>query len=337
MVAQAATIPSVRGVFKYQSSKVPRSLLSTGKVFLNRQVNGSDDLPVGTDPTDTEYDVHNGRSLGLNLDDNGFQLVEHKYNHIDYYSEDQIVNRYYPEVAEYIKQKLGAKKVYVFDHNVRTARTQSWMNQEGEDQPAEGKIVGSKFNVQSPAVVVHNDYTLTAAKERVRQLAEPPRKNDSWGVNTNQEPLISPEELPELLNGRWAIVNLWRNIAEEPVNDMPLAMCDAQTIDMDQLITFEIRYDDRVGENYFAVPRDQNKWYYFPKMVKDEAILLKVWDSEGKDVRALNDKAEVDADKAKENGGVSASFSFHSAFKDPSANPNGPSRESIELRTVVFY
>eukprot|EP00164_Ancoracysta_twista_P007618 GFYU01010850.1.p1 GENE.GFYU01010850.1~~GFYU01010850.1.p1 ORF type:complete len:332 (-),score=90.65 GFYU01010850.1:128-1123(-) len=328
-----ATDPATKGFFTYQSDKVPCSLVSTGNVYLNRAVTGSDAEPTGLDPTPVEYDVYDGRDAGLTIDSNGFQLFEHKYSHVDYYDEQQIVTKYYPEVAAFLKEKLGAKKVYVFDHNVRSAATQSWMNKPQGDGPTK-ELKGSQLKVQSPAGVVHNDFSMHSSKRRLHQLAEPPRVNDPWDVDKTNKPLIDPEELAQLESGRWAMINVWRNIADTPVQDMPLALCDAPTIDMEQLVTFEIRYEDRIGENYFAVPREQNRWYYFPKMVKDEALVLKVWDSEGKHVKNLDDNG-VQTSPATD--GVEASFSFHSAFSDPAAAPDCPKRESIELRTVVFY
>lgn len=83
------------------------------------------------------------------------------------------------------------------------------------------------------------------------------------------------------LKGRYMFINVWRSIADTPVRDMPLALCDAQTFSSDDLITFEIRYADRIGENYFATHTESHRWVYYPEMVKDEAILLKVWDSHG--------------------------------------------------------
>lgn len=76
-------------------------------------------------------------------------------------------------------------------------------------------------------------------------------------------------------------INVWRNIADTPVKDMPLGLCDAQSFGSEELITFELRYADRVGEVYYAAHRDSHRWLYYPDMVKDEALLLKVWDSHG--------------------------------------------------------
>ena len=44
-------------------------------------------------------------------------------------------------------------------------------------------------------------------------------------------------------------LNVWRNVSSAPVQRSPLALCDAASTSVDDLIVFEIRYADRVGEN----------------------------------------------------------------------------------------
>ena len=56
--------------------------------------------------------------------------------------------------------------------------------------------------------------------------------------------------------------------------------------------------------------------YYFPKMQADEAVLIRCFDS------------------AREGA---ARFSAHTGFDDPTSPPDAPSRESIEVRTLVFF
>ena len=42
---------------------------------------------------------------------------------------------------------------------------------------------------------------------------------------------------------------------------------------------FEIHYADRVGQNYFAAHHPDHAWNYFPALTRDEALLIKQWDS----------------------------------------------------------
>jgi len=60
----------------------------------------------------------------------------------------------------------------------------------------------------------------------------------------------------------------------------------------------------------------QHRWSYFSRLERNEAILLKCYDS-------------------KEDG--RARFSAHSAFDDPTSPPDAAPRESIEVRALVFW
>ena len=110
----------------------------------------------------------------------------------------------------------------------------------------------------------------------------------------------------------------------------PLALCDGQTVKPEDLVVFEIHYADRIGENYFAKDApDRHRWTYFPDLTVDEALLIKQWDSAGQMARSGG--AERDRP------GESCTFSFHSAFQDPTTRPDDPDRESIEVRCLVIY
>lgn len=124
-----------------------------------------------------------------------------------------------------------------------------------------------------------------------------------------------PDEADRLLRGRVQIVNLWRPI-RGPVRDAPLAVCDAGSVAPHDLVPTDLVYRDRVGETYSVTYNPAHRWYYLPEMTPDEALLLKCYDS-------LTDGR--------------ARFAPHTAFDDPTAPPDAPPRESIELRTFVFH
>ena len=151
---------------------------------------------------------------------------------------------------------------------------------------------------------MHGDYTVASAPRRLAQLSEAPKTNDAL-----RKP---PLDGVDVAGRRFAFVNVWRPISE--VKSTPLACCDAATVRDDDLLTFKIYYQDRVGENYFARHYERHAWYYFPRIQRDETLLIQQWDS---------------ADAAK--------FALHSAFADPASPPDAPARESIEVRLVVVY
>mmetsp|Transcript_58373 Transcript_58373/g.107754 ORF Transcript_58373/g.107754 Transcript_58373/m.107754 type:complete len:328 (-) Transcript_58373:81-1064(-) len=308
----------------YQGSDVPTSLKSTGKVGTYRDAQGSDAEFFGVNPVATEVEVFSARDEDKTLDDNGFQLFPHAWSHIDYYDNDDVLMKYYPEVESLVKKCTGATKVVAFDHNIRS-----------KSKKTAGVALANGNAVQEPLITygVHNDYTVTSAPLRVRQLAQPPKLNDTLRPRLGATPPIDPNELETLLEGRWMLINVWRNISEAAVQSFPLGFCDSHTTTTDDLVTFEIRYKDRTGENYFARHSPQHQWYYYPQATRDEALLLKVWDSRGRDV-AQHMPGVKEVETA---GLVPSSFVLHSAFVDPASPEGAPDRQSIEVRTAAFF
>ena len=177
----------------------------------------------------------------LSLDREGFVLLRHPTAATDLYDEAQISTVYYPECERLIKEYTGAARVHVFDHIVRNAARM------GKGSPVKGY-----------AGRVHNDYTAWSAPQRVRDLMG--------------------DEAEELLRHRYAEINVWRPIAG-PLLRSPLALCDAQTLSEENLVASELRYPDRTGETYAVTYNPAQRWYYFPRMMPDEAVLIRCFDS----------------------------------------------------------
>jgi hypothetical protein len=225
--------------------------------------------------------VHNGREMlsKLSLDTNGFVLTEHETAVKDFYDPDEVKSVYYPEVERLIKRVTGAERVLVFDHIVRNPE----LAKRGEK------------GAREPAKIVHNDYSLKSAPRRVRDHL--------------------PEEAEHLLRNRFAEINVWRAI-RGPIESWPLALCDARSLDIEDSVPTDLVYRDRVGETLSFLYNPKHRWYFFPRMQRNEAILLKCYDSED-DGRAR--------------------FTAHTAFEDPSSRPYAAPRESIEVRALVFW
>ena len=225
--------------------------------------------------------LRNGR---LHLDEfalekTGFRFVRHNTRVADFFDEDEIDRVYYPEMEALIKAESGAKQVVVFDHTLRTA---------DDDLRQEAKI-------RDVVRRVHNDYTEWSGPQRVRDL---------MGA-----------EAEELLKHRFAIIQVWRPI-RHPVESWPLAIADARTLSPNDLVVTERRYPDRVGQTSAITWNPEHRWYWFPHMRPDEALVFKTYESE-KDGRAR--------------------FTAHTAFEDPTTPPHARPRESIEIRSLAFF
>ncbi len=225
--------------------------------------------------------IRDGRPLAsrFSLEKNGFIFVKHETAVQDFFDKQRLESAYYPEVAQLIKQVSGAARVFVFDHTLRS----------GDEAEREAKLV------REPVLWAHNDYTEWSAPQRVRDLL--------------------PEEAGTLLARRFAIIQVWRAI-NRPIQSNPLAIADAASVAFEDLLIAERRYPDRVGQTYRLRYNSAHRWFYFPEMRREEALVFKVFDSE-KDGRAR--------------------FTAHTSFDDPSTPPDAPPRQSIEARALAFF
>ena len=317
------------GIFTYLKPSVESSLFRNGKVLTRRDKDGSDSGWLGVDREQHEVPVYNARRLeGGNrrtIIRNGFELLEHPLpdGGIDFFDQDRVVKTYYGQCEELVREFTGAH-VFAFDHNIRSA----------SGKQSKQRIPGGQ-EVQGPAHMVHGDYTLTSSPQRLRDLTQPSTSNDTLRAVLGEGKSLIPPKLAEKAlagDGRFAIINVWRNIVEEPVATHPLALCDADCVQPGELVVFEVHYAERIGENYFAKYSPRHKWFYYPHMTRDEALLIKQWDSDGH--LAQTDGAEGDAASSDR---APCTFSFHSAFEDPATPDDAPDRWSMEVRCMVVY
>lgn len=238
---------------------------------------------VKHDPEPDRHEMHiqdvRGHESDYTMDRHGFSVVGIDTDVNPFAERDEVEKLYYPAAAELIKRQVGASHVHVFDHNFR-----SQVVEEVDTSAAK------------PVPWVHNDYTERSAPQRVRDL-------------------LPEAEAERRLKGRYAFINLWRPVAYA-VEDSPLGVCAAPSIEPDDLITLALRYPERDGEIYFVRHNPNHRWHYLSKMRTDEALLLKCFDSHH-DNRAC--------------------FSIHAAFEDPNCPPNAKPRQSLEARTIAFF
>ncbi len=159
----------------------------------------------------------------------------------NFFDAEELKAVYYPEVQKLVAETTGASRVEIFDHTLRS----------GDDATRKEKLV------REPVRAAHNDYTEVSGPRRVRE--------------------ILPDEAEDLLSKRSAIVQVWRAI-RNPIEADPLTMCDARSFEMEDFLTAERRYPDRVGETYRMTYKPAHQWYYFPRMHRDEALVFKVYD-----------------------------------------------------------
>ncbi|MEM7465902.1 MAG: CmcJ/NvfI family oxidoreductase [Pseudomonadota bacterium] len=317
-----------RGTLNFLEPETEPSLYRNGRVLTKRDPDGSDGGTEGVNRVKHTLEICDARQLPESLqktcEKNGFELLYRPLDddRLDFLDHDQVVNNYYRQCEQIVAEATGAK-AFAFDHNIRSAL----------GKQSKQRISGGQ-QVQGPAHMVHGDYTLYSGPQRLRDLANPPSGNDTLAsLLPAGQSLISSTMVEQALkpDGRFAIINVWRSIADEPVQTDPLALCDGQTVLPDDLVVFEIHYQDRVGENYFSKFSPQHQFYFFPEMTRNEAMLIKQWDSAGP--LAKSDGKQGDNAEA----AAPCTFSYHSAFEDLSVPDDAPDRWSIEVRCIVIY
>ncbi|KAK9369969.1 hypothetical protein V1509DRAFT_618111 [Lipomyces kononenkoae] len=148
-----------------------------------------------------------------------------------------------------------------------------------------------------PVERVHIDQSLRAARERVQLHAGDDRDF--------AEPYVSAKK-------RFQIVNYWKPLSK--VTRDPLAVADARTIKPENLVGVQHRYPNRTGETVGVKYDPTHQWYFLKDMDVTEAMLIKCADNKDQ---------------------VIAKQIPHSAFTLPEQTGDG--RESIEVRTLVFF
>jgi hypothetical protein len=253
-----------------------------------RPVNYTFDPPPGVQRYSGENDprtvpIRNARQFDdLSLDVSGFEMISHRSTLTDWSAfkdGDAVKAIDYPEVAAALRARTGASKVEIFDHTLRDSTAQP-----------------GRAALREPVRRVHDDQTFDSAPRRVARH-------------------LAPDEAAWRLQRRFAIVNFWRPLGAR-VEQTPLAVCDARSIVLPDLIPSDLVYPDWTGETYAIAFNPRHRWYYYPRQLPSEATLLKIYDS------AQDGRARMTA---------------HTAFDDPTARPDAPPRRSIEIRAMLFW
>lgn len=219
----------------------------------------------------TVHDIR-GRESEFDINVNGFGIVKGVQSEEKEFTDDESIKaKYYPEVEKVLLDNVPGAK-RVFLFDHTVRRS---------DPNAK----------RAPVNRAHIDQTTKSAIARVHYHMG--------------------DEAPELLNGRYRLINVWRPL-NGPVVATPLAYADSRSVPDDDIVGVEHRYPHRMGETAGVKYTEKGRWHYLSGMQNDERILLQCFDSK--------DGARTP----------------HSAFVDPRTKPEWPGRESIEVRALVF-
>lgn len=152
-----------------------------------------------------------------------------------------------------------------------------------------------------PALMAHIDFNAATLRHWVTQLGA--------------------ERGPALAQKRLVNINLWTPL--RPVENSPLAVCDAQSIAAEDVLEISFGRPETRETDTFAGGFDSggfvlahnphHRWYYYPAMQPHEVLAFRLCDT----------------------GDTSSHMTAHTSFDDPTSIPGSPKRMSYELRTIA--
>ncbi|HSG88300.1 MAG TPA: CmcJ/NvfI family oxidoreductase [Pseudomonadales bacterium] len=256
--------------------------------------------PGREEPIPVPVQIIDARSVrGLELERCGFTLLQHESAVDDWRDEAELASVHAKEIRALAKKQSGAHKVIVYPPIVRSPRT------------------AARVEDYAPIHYVHSDFT-----DDFRAMVEDPSRPYAEFIT----PLLAEQGLTQAdvaRASRVLMLQFWRNIGDE-WPDCPLAVCDGRDVPRARLHAFVVpEYGGRriefetFGVRPPATP-DADHWYTYPGMTQEEVLVLRTYDS-----RCV-DKGW-------------AFWTPHSAFVDPTAGPEAPRRESVEMRALCLF
>jgi hypothetical protein len=213
--------------------------------------------------------------------------VRHASNVVSFLDTDEVQRVYVPEVERLVCEVTGAcAAVVVAAPFVRFA----------ERSPLSGTLSNS-----IPARFVHIDY------------------GDARARTTAEQFFARARGRPPARMGRFAHYNIWR-VLTEPPQDVPLAVCSADTLAEGDLVPARAVFDfpgvpERTAESLVLRHSPAHRWCYFRDMTPSEALIF----------------------VTKESDPNRAHHVPHSAFDDPNCPPDAVPRSSIEIRVAAYF
>ncbi|KAF8846859.1 hypothetical protein BDZ45DRAFT_370684 [Acephala macrosclerotiorum] len=245
-------------------------------------------LQFGPAPTaETIHDIR-GMETDFKVDSHGFQVCRQETAVQGWTNKNVIETQYYTEMERLLKEELkGVDETFFYDWRPR------------KNVPFKNEGV-SKVDLDDlsqyllPVGNAHIDLSPLGVIKRVRYHMG--------------------ERADMLLRGRVRAINIWRPISDYPVQDRPLALCDATSVNDSDLLPTDHIKKAYIGQTNNLMYRPGFRWHYLSNQTKDECFIFKMYDS-------------LD--------GV-AKHCPHVAFHHSYICDGAPPRESFEIRALVF-
>ena len=111
-------------------------------------------------------------------------------------------------------------------------------------------------------------------------------------------------------------INIWRSVSNDPLERLPLTVCDRTSIDPNDL-QYSLNTEATTPFNaHYCLPNDAQRWFYYSRQGADEALIFTTYDSHPDDGKLFVP-------------------TLHTAVAKPESDGLTP-RESIEIRFFGF-
>mmetsp|Transcript_421 Transcript_421/g.762 ORF Transcript_421/g.762 Transcript_421/m.762 type:complete len:373 (-) Transcript_421:188-1306(-) len=324
-----------------------QSLVSSSQLDVNIQFN---ECGISTSKMKRTFDtvdvsMLDGRLLSTSLDREGIELSDHCYPHVNYYDFDEVVTSYYPELQQHLHQLIpNAVRIVPFHHQVRSWRKETVVECRGVS--SEGGVERPVLQQpKDPVCFAHSDYSLQGGMNRMQSLGRPPLPRDSWCGSNSGQPLLTAEEVQHYSStGDFMILHAWRNISPEKLQQHPLALCCADSVQESAMLAYDLCYPNRT-EGVMAVRyEDSQRWLYHKDLDRNELLLFKQFDTRGTATKLHADLTghHSVSQQQSEQGEAQfmSTFTPHSSFvetrPEQSVRQEYAGRESIEVAVLVL-
>lgn len=282
----------------------PAAFKASGRINLSQLLASAGPRPERPRPPIVE--IHDARALQENaaseaafFDRYGFVLLRAPSTVDDWdCNQDDpanpIATHYLPEIEALIRTRLLPGRAIEIRQPPRVLRRGP-----GTGNPAYG-------------AGVHQDYGLTADDFQHSVAAfTTPEIGSQWRARF---------ERPDVAG--FMMIDFWRTAGMAvPLEHMPLALCDPESVDPDDIVETALDGIAPSGKttHHLSLRYNSNqRWYYYPRMAPDEVLAFKQF-------QLLHD-----------NPGAPLAACFHSAVADPNTPADAPQRQSCEHRVSVM-
>jgi hypothetical protein len=232
--------------------------------------------------------------------EHGFVLLDHETAVGDWESNatppesSEVARVYYPEIERLIRERLlPHKRVEVRQSSPPLRRGR------GTAMPQYANGVHSDYGVTP------EDFEVSVEAYSTREAAQ------GWRRGYERDEVEA-----------FMMIDFWRPTnMSGPLQHMPLALCDPQSVDMTDVIPTAMTGIAPSGlpTNHVALRHNpRQRWYYYPGMRADEVLAFKLFECRKDDPRPTRFRSV-----------------FHTAFADPDAPADAEERQSCEHRVGV--